>query len=676
MGKSSVRFLKIKMSGRIKLYSKFVAFAVVFGTLFFGMIYINLKTPSEISNEHIASSLVLLDRHGQVLESSRVDFSKNQAPWVEFENIPQVSINTIIQMEDRRFWLHPGTDPLGLLGSLFKSIQTRTSPRGASTLAMQAVRLVFPRMRNFNPIVRKVLEWAVAPVATLKWGRRGVLEVWYNLVPLPGGCEGMPCAVLDHEPQDEKFLKKLVKQARSPGIYSPLKRKKNSETTGDSNSEFAQMKQPPLLLSSFVANKMANRADQLGLMQKKRFVQSSLDFGLQSEIKSLAIAELKRLREQNLNGFSVVVLENKSGHLVGFLGGSPYIAKGNKNTGNLKVAQSTWNNSALSKRQAGSTLKPFLYEQALRQNLISQDTLLQDTPLERVINGSSWSPQNYNKIFHGPIAARIALASSLNVPAVRVGEMVGLLPFASRLESLGFSLPQPPESYGASLFLGSLDVSLLELTQGYLKMNQENTASVKQISQILSSSANRALSFGWDSPLELPFKASVKTGTSVDMRDNWCIGFNETHTVGVWAGNEDGSPMWDVSGVEGAAPLWHDIFLAVQNKFGGARPQVLQLETEIPVAQVASNNKNQSVAIRIIHPADGSTYALDPTLSQEEQKLLVQSNFTQEKVNWVVNGVVTASAAEPLLLKLQRGVFEISLANKTQTLDTVKLRVK
>ena len=226
MGKSSVRFLKIKMSGRIKLYSKFVAFAVVFGTLFFGMIYINLKTPSEISNEHIASSLVLLDRHGQVLESSRVDFSKNQAPWVEFENIPQVSINTIIQMEDRRFWLHPGTDPLGLLGSLFKSIQTRTSPRGASTLAMQAVRLVFPRMRNFNPIVRKVLEWAVAPVATLKWGRRGVLEVWYNLVPLPGGCEGMPCAVLDHEPQDEKFLKKLVKQARSPGIYSPLKRKK------------------------------------------------------------------------------------------------------------------------------------------------------------------------------------------------------------------------------------------------------------------------------------------------------------------------------------------------------------------------------------------------------------------------------------------------------------------
>ncbi|MGH7999735.1 MAG: penicillin-binding transpeptidase domain-containing protein, partial [Brasilonema sp.] len=197
-----------------------------------------------------------------------------------------------------------------------------------------------------------------------------------------------------------------------------------------------------------------------------------------------------------------------------------------------------------------------------------------------------YSPSDYSKSFQGPVRVRVALANSLNIPAVRVLERMGVQTFLNRLHQLGFEhLTQSAEYYGLGLTLGSGEVSLWELARAYITMARQgqptsivttldNTTNAKKssylstspvtwqlISDMLSDRHARATAFGVDSVLSLPFPAAVKTGTSSNFRDTWTVGFTTDYTVATWVGNFDGDPMRQVSGVMGAAPLWNRIIL-------------------------------------------------------------------------------------------------------------------
>ena len=226
-----------------------------------------------------------------------------------------------------------------------------------------------------------------------------------------------------------------------------------------------------------------------------------------------------------------------------------------------------------------------------------------DVPTYYAIPGAKlYSPSNYNQDkFFGPVIVRVALANSLNIPAVRVLEKVGVETFLNRLHQLGFlHLKASPEHYGLGLSLGSGEVSLWELARAYLIMAKQgefipivttittHTSYVKQteltpekqqtknqdllslpkaksewmlITNMLSDTHARAAEFGVDSALNLPFSAAVKTGTSSDFRDTWTVGFTKDYTVAVWVGNFSGDRMMQISGVMGAAPLWNRIML-------------------------------------------------------------------------------------------------------------------
>jgi penicillin-binding protein 1C len=311
------------------------------------------------------------------------------------------------------------------------------------------------------------------------------------------------------------------------------------------------------------------------------------------------------LSGRNAQDAAVVVIDNATGEVLAYVGSS----------GRLSAAGEV--DAARAPRQAGSTLKPFIYGLGLEKNLFTAATLLDDAPFSVDVGGGAYTPQNYAHEYVGPVSVRTALASSLNVPAIRALTLIGVAPSHALLRRAGLTtLVDDPDHYGFSLALGSADVSLIELTNAYRAIANGGVASAFQfsvcdakcrsnlsrtavvpastgsrqaaptnankrlfsestawiIADILSDRGARYVTFGFDNPLALSHWAAVKTGTSKDMRDNWTIGFNSRVTVGVWVGNASGAPMHNVTGITGAGPIWADVMEAAATKLGAGKP--------------------------------------------------------------------------------------------------------
>ena len=285
-------------------------------------------------------------------------------------------------------------------------------------------------------------------------------------------------------------------------------------------------------------------------------------------------SHLSALAERNVRDGAVLVVDNTTGEVLACVGSAGAASR----AANVDGVQSP--------RQAGSTLKPFLYEMALERRYLTAASLLADSPLSFDTASGVYIPQDYDHEFKGLVSVRTALASSLNVPAVRTLVLDGVEAFRNHLHDLGYSnIRQDGQYYGYSLALSSAEVTLWQQAQAYrslarggewspliLQPMDDAAASPKLlaadasyiVSDILGDPAARAVRFGLDDHLNTAFWAAVKTGTSEDMRDNWCIGFSRQFTVAVWVGNFEGDSVHDVSGVTGAAPIWHDLMDALQ----------------------------------------------------------------------------------------------------------------
>jgi len=227
-------------------------------------------------------------------------------------------------------------------------------------------------------------------------------------------------------------------------------------------------------------------------------------------------------------------------------------------------------------------LKPFTYARAFERGL-TPASIIPDLPVEFQTSTGLYRPENYDLKSYGPVTCRQALGNSLNISAVRVlQDLGGARVLQELLQALGVStLTEDTEHYGLGLTIGNAPVRLLELTNAYaalarlgerrpwsLLANNPSTDGERVldrdacwwVADILSDNQARVLAFGPRSPLRLPFRVAVKTGTSTNYRDNWTLGYTPEFTVGVWAGNFEGQPMDDVSGVTGAAPILSDLF--------------------------------------------------------------------------------------------------------------------
>jgi penicillin-binding protein 1C len=429
-------------------------------------------------------------------------------------------------------------------------------------------------------------------------------------------------------------------------------------------------------------------------------VQSTLDASLQRFALDSLRQQLAMLRERNVNDGAIVVLNNSSGEILAYVG----------NSGDNSV------DGVVALRQAGSTLKPFLYEMAIENRFITAASILDDSPIDISTPAGLYIPQNYDRDFKGYVSVRTSLGSSLNVPAVRTLVMTGMEAFYNRLKALNLnSLTESADYYGYSLALGSAEVSLLDLTNAYRTLANGGLAGPvslmpqparsKQrvldaratyvINDILSDRAARSITFGLKNELATTFWTAVKTGTSKDMRDNWCIGFSEKYTVGVWIGNFDGKPMWDVSGVTGAAPVWRDVMDFLHKNVGSRSPPVppgvLAQHIEYQPALEAPRSEwfiagTESVKIEAImdakrlpkirYPGNGTIIALDPDIPADRQRLFFQAQ-APNGLAWQLDGAPLGPATGDFSWQPLAGTHQLALIDaQNKAIDSVSFQVR
>ncbi|MBF2022776.1 MAG: penicillin-binding protein 1C [Hydrococcus sp. C42_A2020_068] len=566
---------------------------------------------SDLVREGVA--IEFSDRRGLPL-GTILSRDQNHTAVVPLQQISPQFIHAILAAEDGRFYQHGALDMRAIARSLLQAIQAKRIVSGASTITMQLARMLEPAPRTFSAKIREIwLSWRIAAGTN----KDDILEAYINRLPMGGNIYGVEAAshVYFGIPAADLNLSQASLLAAIPNnpnylnpydYWEPLKKRQRyvldrmvedgyiNRSQRDRAYEEVVVLQPRQQGIIAAPHFLFWVASQLPKEHPSQ-IQTTIDRPLQQFVEAQVKDIVRSLAPHNVHQAAAIVIDNRTGEILAYVGSTDYFAQ-------TRLGR---NDGVQSLRQPGSTLKPFLYQLALEKHLIRPNTVLADVPTHYAIPGAKlYSPKDYSETFQGPVRIRIALANSLNVPAVRVLEKVGVAAFLERLHQLGFEhLKRDPEYYGLGLTLGSGEVSLWELARAYYQLsviskggygqgNQSDSiaitlnppvqlpviSSIISPSPLISSSSwslvtdmlsdryARAKSFGVESVLNLPFPAAVKTGTSSNFRDTWTVGFTTDYTVATWVGNFDGEPMKQVSGVTGAAPLWNRIMLHLHEK--------------------------------------------------------------------------------------------------------------
>jgi len=681
----------------------------------------------EVREQFRASDVLIADRNGLPLQRVRTDYMGRRGDWLSLAEISPALIEAVIRSEDRRFFSHNGVD-FSALASAAWAVMSGGNRRGASTLTMQLAGLtndVHRRPAEGRSIAQKLDQAIAAQAIERRWGKDQILEAYLNLVPFRGELIGVDAL---SRVMFQKHASGL--DARESALAAVMLRGPNvaiKQLAARTCSLLIQLRDTAdcIGLDLFVASKLKNLSqplydrDELAPHFSRwivdeyhphagQSVSTSLDSRLQREVRRIVNRRLLELADVQVRDAAVVVLSNRTGEVLAYVGSSG------------PLSDAPWVDHTVAYRQAGSTLKPFLYQQALEDQRITAASLLKDSPLNLPTGSGLYIPRNYDEGYSGWVSARTALGSSLNIPAVRVLTMVGPDAFRNRLVDLGLPLTRAGDFYGYSLALGSADVTLLSLTNAYRslaigglyspvsvvpgislpsrRIMDETAAWI--VGHILSDPHARVRTFGLDSQLVTPFWTAVKTGTSKDMRDNWTVGWSEHFTVGVWTGNSAGESMRDVSGVTGAGPIWHDVMLYLHRGTGSRAPQVpgtvhasaVKFENDLEPVRVEffigdTQVENVKVAndvemadgnpVAIETPTDGAILALDPDIPPENQQLVFRASAMSDDraLAWRIGNEVLRG--NEVYWPPKPGTHRVELLGKDEhVLDSISVQVR
>lgn len=605
---------------------------------------------------HRPSDLPLLARDGTPLSTVRVDPKVRRGPWLALTDISPALRQAIVFSEDRRFWEHGGVDWRSIAASAWANAWNQRT-RGASTLTMQLAGLTddeLARPSGGRGVVQKVSQMRRAREFEGSWSKAQILEAYLNRVPLRGEVVGIGAASWllfgkHASGLDQVEAAILAALVRAPNAASALVQRRACEMLKQQQASCDGL---ALSLSQALARRAGPLPSAGGediaphLAQRiarstppGQPLKSTLDAGLQRVALGALRRQLSELRGHNVEDGALVVLDNASGEVLAWVGSA----------GPLSRAAEV--DAVLARRQPGSTIKPFVYALALQQRLLTAASLIDDAPLQLSTSGSLYAPQNYDRAYKGAVSVRTALASSLNVPAVRVGAMVGPQAIFDALAAAGLRPSESAGYHGHALALGVAEVTLLDLTNAYRMLANQGRftptrwvpgapngasrrvfepAAAFVVADMLADPAARATTFGLDSPLVTRGYAAVKTGTSKDLRDNWCVGFSARYTVGVWVGNASGAPMQGVSGVSGAAPVWREVLGWLHanepSRAPAAPAGLLSADGEWYLAGTAPARRTRGLAapFGILSPRDGSIVVLDPDIPMAAQRLVIE----------------------------------------------------
>jgi len=674
---------------------------------------------NQVRAAHSRSESVLLDRHEEIIHELRTNNTARRLDWLPIQSISPAFRSALLYAEDRRFYQHHGVDLASLAGALAGLLRSGT--RGASTIPMQVAAQLdeeLQPMKQRRTLWQKWQQIRGARALERSWSKDQILEAYVNLVTFRGELQGLAAAAEGlfgkqaHGLTDTESVilaalvrspnadpDQVIKRARLlAGTMSlGLNPDEISTRVGAALSRPYSIR-PQAALAPLVAQRLFREARARGEHTPEQIV-CTLDRGLQQFTIDTLSRHLMTVRSQNVHDGAALVLDNRTGEVLAYVG----------NTGDKASARYVDGIQAL--RQAGSTLKPFIYGAAFDQRILTAASMLDDSPLDVPVVGGVYRPSNYDKVFHGPVTARTALASSLNVPAVKTLNLLGVEAALKALRAAGFEKLLSDEFYGPSLALGAADISLWELANAYrclanggiwspLRFTFDKArvparqvltpAAAFIISSVLSDRESRSQTFSLESPLSTRFWTAVKTGTSKDMRDNWCVGFSDRYTVGVWAGNFSGEPMWNVSGITGAAPVWVEIMNWLHRDRTSSEPQPPPgvVAAKIPGSdsrkewfmrgtEAAVAPGTATPGPRIVYPASGTIVALDPDIPSEKQRLFFEAQPKDDRWHWLLDGQSIGGAGKLLLWSPVPGRHTLALIDASDhTLDSITFEVR
>jgi penicillin-binding protein 1C len=635
---------------------------------------------------------------------------------VPLYEIPEFIQKAFIVSEDKRFYSHHGVDWTARLHALWQNGKSLAEVRGASTITEQVVRMWHPRPRS---IWSRWLEGIEASRMEKRFSKADIFAFYLNQVPYASRRRGIAQAARYYFDRDldtlsRKEIMALVVMVRSPSRLDIHKNQKVIEKSIATlagligkqgiveNSELSRILKEEIQIRhsefSVDAGPFVDylfRTKSSNLLPVKGQVNTTLDASLQSLVKTILDNRIKDLARSGIDNGAVIITDNRTHEVLAWV-----------NSG--KRADETpgsWIDAASTPRQPGSTLKPFAYALALEKGWTAA-TLIDDSPLAEPVGVGLHSYHNYSRVHYGLLTLRSALGNSLNVPAVRTLQFVGVENFLACLHQLGMnSLQQSPDFYGDGMVLGNGEITLYELVQAYatlanrgvyyplkILLNEKTGAdnihkvfspeAASLVGNILSDPGARRLEFGAGGLLSFPVQTAVKTGTSSDYRDAWAIGYNNQYTVGIWMGNLDREAMDGITGSKGPAMVLRSVF-AELNRNRETEPLYLSpglykmdicidtgrpadgkcksfAEWFIPGATNYTGAKAQieEGPISLLQPSPGLQLAMDPRIPDEKEAFPFKVSGMPKgtMVDWYVdNDLMATTSGDSYLWPVARG---------------------
>ncbi|MEP6942614.1 MAG: transglycosylase domain-containing protein, partial [Betaproteobacteria bacterium] len=435
---------------------------------------------ADVRASFATSEAQLLDRHGEVVATQRADRSARRLEWVPLADISPILVATLVAAEDKRFYEHAGVDWPGFASAAWDSVGRALDgrgARGASTLTMQLAAMLDRRLAIKVDARTFAQKWDQAQAARAlerTWSKPQILEAYLNLTSYRGELSGIDAAaraLFGKTPAglDARDAAILVALQRGPNAPAPTVAQRACTVAAMSATPTGALTCEDVRASTMVA--LAGAANAYRVTQRDNpaphltarllktpgdRVTTTLDADVQRHAVRVLREHLAELADREVGDGALVVIDNASGDVLAWVGSS----------GDLSAAAQV--DGVVAPRQAGSTLKPFLYAQAIDSRVLTAASLVDDSPVAIATERGAYVPQNYDRSFRGTVSVRTALAGSLNVPAVRTVELIGVDRFHDTLRLLGFdTLTEQPDFYGASLALGGADVTLLSLANAY-----------------------------------------------------------------------------------------------------------------------------------------------------------------------------------------------------------------
>jgi 1A family penicillin-binding protein len=590
----------------------------------------DLPSPTNLNTRQVVESTKIYDRTGDHLLYEIHGEEKRTS--IPFDQMSEILRAATISAEDQSFYQNHGVDLKAVARAAIYDILGRSASQGGSTITQQLIKNTV--LTNEKTFTRKVKEVILSVELEQKFSKDEILEMYLNQIPYGSNAYGIQAAAQTFFGKDAKDLS-LAESAllaglpKAPTYYSPYgsnqdelkyrqeyildqmtklgyisadqtKEAKGVDVIAEIRPFQENISAPHFVM--YVKEQLVNQYGEQQVEEGGMKVYTTLDWNKQqvaeAAVKKGVAANIAKYKSTNA---ALVAIDPKTGQILAMVGSRDYFDK--SIDGNVNVA--------IRPRQPGSSFKPYVYATAFKKGY-TPDTILFDTETNFGTKDQPYIPEDYDGKFRGPVAMKSALAESLNIPAVKTLYLAGVNNSINTAKSMGITTLNDPSRYGLSLVLGGGEVTLLDhvgafgsfatagirhdktailkIVDGQGKTLQEyqnssgervlDTQVCAQIDGILSDNKLRAPIFGSNTPLRSDDRPmAAKTGTTNEWRDAWTVGYTPSLVAGVWAGNNDNSPMTaGADGVFTAAPIWRDFMdQALTNsaidKFPDATPE-------------------------------------------------------------------------------------------------------